>query len=369
MLNVIEYIEKNSLAQLVSAYNLRANFHKVYPNLVQLCYHQLDTPKNPLTNNCRGIIIDTNTNSVVSFPFTRFGDYNYNNPKENKVDFNNCRFYEKIDGSIITMYWYDNRWNVSTKGLPDASGLILGIEKTYNDYFWEVFEKLNYQLPDDIEHCYIFEFKFPSDNFLVKTDKESIKLIGIRNLITFEEVDIYGDIEEKQYCTAPYYWLRCVDNEYETIEEILNHVRSVDPLTFEGYVAVDKNFNRCKIKSPQYESINLLTDKNQKDNKRWLLDIARTNNHKNFLSLEKYKKYENEYNEIKRKLNNFKSILNDLHQSSINLTGKELGLKMKKWPELSGLVFSLKNGNVASVDDLIYNMDIKKLEKLLSNLK
>ena len=367
MLNVIEYIEKNSLSQLISTYNLRANYHKSYPNLVQLCYHQLDTPKNPITNNCRGIIIDTDTNTVISFPFTRFGDYNYNNPKENKVDFDNCRFYEKIDGSIITMYWYDNKWNVSTKGLPDASGLILGIEKTYNDYFWEVFEKLNYQLPTDTEHCYIFEFKFPSDNFLVRTGHESIKLIGIRNLKTFKEVDIYVYTDE-DYCPASNTWYRaeCLTNK---LQEALHLVRSVNPLTFEGYVAVDKNFNRCKIKSPQYESINLLSDKNQKDNRRWLLDIARTNNHSNFLKLAKYQKYEEDYTEIRRKLNNFKSILNDLYQSSITMSGKELGLKMKKWPELSGLVFALKNRNVANIDDLIYNMDIKKLEKLVSNLK
>ncbi|MDD5150683.1 MAG: RNA ligase [Flavobacterium sp.] len=363
-MNVIEYINKNSLQQLISTYNLRANYHRDYPNLVQLCYHQLDTPKNPITNNCRGIIIDTDNNSVVSFPFTRFGDYNYLNPKENSVDFDNCRFYEKIDGSIITMYWYADKWNISTKGLPDASGLIYGIEKTYNDYFWEVFDKLGYHLPTDIDHCYIFEFKFPSDNFLVKTNEETIKLIGIRNLITMQEVDIYL-YNDTQYCPASPTWYRCEYSELENINEILNHVRTVDPLTFEGYVACDKNFNRVKIKSPQYESINLLSDINKKDNKRRLLDIIRTNNHKNFLLIDKYECFTEEYKVIKEKFNNLKNLITNLYNDSLTLSGKELGLKLKKWPELSGLIFSLKNKNFTSVDDLLYNIDIKKLERLV----
>ena len=280
MLNVVSYIKTHSLEKLISDFSLRVNRHCVYPQLVQLCYHQLDTPKNDITDNCRGLILDESDNyRVVSFPFTRFSEYN---EKKCQVDFSTVSFYEKLDGSLISMYYYDNNWHVSTKGLPDASGLIKDIDKSYHEYFWEVFNTLGYNLPKEKQCTYIFKFRIPTQNFLTQCSDPDIVLIGIRDNETFEEHSIES-VLNNGWKTPRKYDL--------PLRSILELVNNSDPIILEGVVAVDAKFNRVKIKNPQHEAINGIrqnTYENQdewqkrqniikRDNYRRMFEIVRTN--------------------------------------------------------------------------------------------
>ena len=380
-LNVVSYIKENSLEHLIDVYKLRANYHKDYPNLVQLCYHQLDTKKDSLSDNCRGLILDIDDNyRVVSFPFTRFPDYNYKNPSNNKVDFEDCKFYTKEDGSLINLYFYGNKWNVSTKGLPDASGMIKGFDKSYNDYFWEVWDEKEYKLPDENTNLnFIFELIIPTDSFLVQSKEPNIILLGIRNTETLEEMDI------RRYRTnvKTYYNWNVVSFQDYTIEAILDDVLLVDPLTFEGYVACDSNFNRCKIKSPQYEAINLLRTNNftnqeewlkreetiKKDNFRRLCEIVRVNSHSSFLKLKKYSEFTEQYKEISSK---YKQIINTLENLIIQcegLEGKELGLKCKQYPLYNSFMFAYRVGKIKTIKDYLRTIDIKNFETMIKAQK
>lgn len=367
MLNLQKNIKNNSLEKLISTYNLKANYHKDFPNLVQLCYHQIDTPKNDITNECRGIILDTkNDYKVVCYPFYRFGDYN---PSKNKVDFNNCKFYKKIDGSICTLYYYGNKWRVSTKGLPDANGLILDKNITFNDYFWQIWHKLEYVMPNDINNNYVFELKFPNNQNIVQTNEESITLLAIRNKNTFEEYHI-------EDCNT-FNW-KIVKSVNKNLEEILEELKYTDPLQNEGYVACDINFNRCKIKSPQYEQIHMLktnfdnTEERQincdRDNFRRICEIIRTNNVKTFLDLPKYKSVENLYNKTKIKYDNLVNHLENFLKSIENLEGKELGMMLKgKDKFYNGFAFNYKQGKIKSIKDYLFNTDIKNFEQLINS--
>ena len=39
-----------------------------------------------------------------------------------KINWKTARVYEKIDGSLMTLYFYDNKWIISSSGKPDADG-------------------------------------------------------------------------------------------------------------------------------------------------------------------------------------------------------------------------------------------------------
>lgn len=383
-LNVVTHIKRHGLQNLIETFALRANYHKDYPNLVQLCYHQLNTPMNDITKNCRGLILDTSNDfKVVSFPFTRFSDYDYKNPKNNNIAESSIKFYTKEDGSICTLYFYDGKWNVSTKGLPDASGEVQYIEPqtNYNDYFWKVFNDSGYQLPPKMLKDFncIFELRIPTQSFLVKTTKPELILIGIRNRETLQEFDL-SHIE-----SLDLNWKIVEQHPNMTIKSALDVVRYTDPTYNEGFVCVDAYFNRLKIKSPQYEAINQLRaiptvfkDKESeeywtskipdinKNNARRLLEIIRTNEHKTFLELEKYKPLTSQYNVIKHKFSTLKVFLNNLIDVCKPLEGKELGLKMKPYQEFNGLVFGIKQGKISSVDQWLYDLDIKKLETIIN---
>lgn len=380
MLKTQEFIKQYGLKKLIEKYQLRANYHKYYKNLVQLCYHQLNTPKNEITNECRGLILDINDDfKVIAHPFNRFSDYDYKVEKNNKIDLNSVTdIFEKLDGSIITMYYYDNKWNVSTKGLPDASGEVLDIgNKTYNDYFWEIFNNLGYKLPDveDSVCNFIFEFRIPTDRFLVKCNEADIILIAIRNIENDEELHIRFATDT---IGKKYNW-RINPSLDITIEEAFDNVKKCNPLEMEGYVFVDKYFNRVKVKSPQYDAINLLRLNTYQDQEEWLkrqeqiaknnfrqlCDIVRVNLHDNFIKQEKYKALEEDYYKIRKAYLQLKDELETLVEQTKHLEGKELGLVMKKHQEYNGLVFGIKQNRIKDVYEYLYNMNIKDFERII----
>ncbi len=209
MLKTQQYIQQHGLEKLITTYSLVANYSRRYPNLVQLCYHQLDTPKNEITNECRGLILDINNEySVVSYPFYRFSDYS---EKSNAVlDMESLKFYEKLDGSIISLYYYNGEWNISTKTIPDADGKIYNPkpngnkeEKTFRDYFFETFNKLGYKYPTDTYMTYVFEFMFGGQGITHK-NTEQISLIMVRDIkpvfqATYPEVNHIENIRNRLF--------------------------------------------------------------------------------------------------------------------------------------------------------------------------
>jgi hypothetical protein len=389
MLNTVKFIQNNSLEQLISTYNLIARYSQRYPNLVQLCYHQLETPKNEITNECRGLILDTTDSyKVISYPFHRFSDYDFNpntgrDERADKVlDNDTLSFYEKVDGSLMTLYFYNGEWNVSTKTLPDASGEIYKKETTYRELFFKIFKDLNYELPTDTTKCYIFEAMYDGQGITSK-NKETISLLAVRDLITLKELDVEIIGNELGYSI--------VESVEKTLDEVISIVRNIDPIVCEGYVVCSHNldengnYKRFKIKSPQFERISELkvnydnSEERQvvcdRDNFRKISDIIRTNKHSTFLSLEKYHSVQNLYKKVNSK---YKKLLNDtqLFVNSINgLSGKDLGMKLKGCEKyLNGLSFSISQGKIDKdkdgyLEDYFYQMNIRNFEEIVKKIK
>lgn len=382
MLKTQEYIKNFGLEKLISTYNLIANYSKRYPNLVQLCYHQLDTPKNDTTNECRGLILDMEDNyKIVSYPFYRFSDYS--EKSDSLLDMDSLRFYEKLDGSIISLYFYKGEWNISTKTMPDASGVIrnpnkeIKDEKIFREYFFDTFKKLGYKLPQNTECTYVFEFMFMNQGIVTKT-KEHISLLMVRDLSTLKELNHIDVANENG-------WDKVTPLETSSLDEIKTIVRYLDPIKCEGYVVCDKNFTRFKIKSPQFDKIAELkinwdnTEERQKmierDNFRKLCDIVRTNDIDSFIKLEKYASVVDQWKRIKKA---YKKILNDTNNFVNRIDGKqgkELGIILKDKPKyLNGLAFGISQGRIDKnadnyLEDYFYNMNIKLFEEIIKSVK
>ncbi len=104
-MKVIEYLKLNGLNDLQSNYNIKVKKYKE-EGLIVLNYDQVFSPKNILTDECRGLILDLNYN-LVSRAFDRFYNYGERNQDSLKSKF---QVYEKIDGSLIKIYFY-KKWN------------------------------------------------------------------------------------------------------------------------------------------------------------------------------------------------------------------------------------------------------------------
>src|SRR5574344_1881444 len=86
---------------------------------ILLKYNQLESDlSNSIVQECRGIILRKSDLKVVCFPFKKF--FNYHEPNAADIDWDGARVLDKIDGSLIKL-WFDNGcWHWSTNGNIDA---------------------------------------------------------------------------------------------------------------------------------------------------------------------------------------------------------------------------------------------------------
>lgn len=193
---------------------------------------------NPIVQEARGIIIDFATLEVVCWPFRKFG--NWQESYADEIDWESAKVQEKMDGSIIKL-WYDRKkesWRFSTNGMI-----------TPTEEFSSLLQKL---VPDisffqsvcDKEITYIFELISPKNQIVVRYPKTEFYHIGSRNNITGQEycLDI-GIKKPKEYSL-------------HSLKECIHFAEGInknsDTVEHEGFVVVDKNFHRIKIKSPEY---------------------------------------------------------------------------------------------------------------------
>ncbi|MDE1867846.1 MAG: 2'-5' RNA ligase, partial [Thaumarchaeota archaeon] len=101
----------------------------------------IEAPKgHPIVEDCRGLILDSENNwNIVALPFKRF--YNYAEGHAAKIDWSTARIQEKVDGSLCIVYFYDNKWHVATRGMPDAGGEVNGHNFTFAELFWKIADK------------------------------------------------------------------------------------------------------------------------------------------------------------------------------------------------------------------------------------
>ena len=373
-LSIVKFLKQfdnvnTALIELKNKYAININQHSIYENLVQLKYDQIKSPFNvDLVKECRGIILDKNTLNVVAYPFSKF--FSYGEHHASTIDWNNAKYWEKIDGSLMFLYYYNNKFNVASSGLPDARGLVSDKSMTFNELFWSIWNKNNYDLPIEQNITYIFEMTSPLTQVLIPRTTNDIHLIGARNLNTMKEIDID---------TISCNWKKVKSFPLKSKEDAIKICETIDPMIQEGFVITDINFNRIKLKSPQYVAISHLGltpneiiskglnlekyDENLQE--KWMIKIILVNECTEFLTY--YPQYTQLYNKIKSKYDKLLNETIELYNSVKHITNSfDYAAKVKAHP-LCGVLFSIKSGNITSIEEGIRKTDINKLNKIIKS--
>lgn len=203
---------------------------------------------NPVVKECRGIILSSGNFQVLCRGFDKFG--NYGESYADTIDWSTARVQEKVDGSIMKVWFYDDKWHVSTNGTIDAYsniGSFCSSGKSYGQLFDEGAEDagLDYSKLDPA-YTYIFELVSPEAPIVIHYPKTTIYHTGTRHNDTGLEVN--ADIGVKK---PKEYHLNSLDECIEAAK-MINNDTTLDSIHDEGYVVVDKNWHRIKIKSPDY---------------------------------------------------------------------------------------------------------------------
>jgi hypothetical protein len=246
--------------------------------------------------------------------------------------------------------------------MADATGQVGGFPYNFSQLFWKVWQELNYQLPQETDYCFMFELMTPYNRIVVRQNNNSLVLHGVRNVLTLVEEDInnWGD---------KYDWQLVTSCPLQTIEEIITASNILDPMDSEGYIVCDgrsprsahRNFNRLKIKSPQYVAI---SHWKTGFSTRRIIEIVVTNEGEEFLAY--YPEWKDLYQQIRDKYDALvRDIETDYAQYKDIPVQKDFVLAIKHLA-YSGILFALRKEKVDSIRQSLRETSIYKLEALLN---
>lgn len=235
---------KGTLEDLENFYAVKVKRHPTYTNLVHLAYDQIkafetDAFDHEITRECRGMILDEKNDwAVVCRGFDKF--FNEGEKYAAPVDYSTAEIQEKVDGSLMFMWFYDGQWHVSTTGTPDASGSVNGENLTFCQLFWKTYSAYGKgycrDMPKRTDVTYLFELTSPYNRVVIPHTECSLTLIGARE---HSGNELYPAAYKKLVSwipTAPRFDTKAFG----------------EKLDKEGFVVCDHLFRRVKIKDPRY---------------------------------------------------------------------------------------------------------------------
>ena len=290
-------------------YNLKISRDNGY---IMFKYNQLSSDFSiPLVREARGIIFTESNWQCVCRAFDKFGNYGESYVPE--LDWNNgVSVQEKVDGSLMKIWHWTDGWHLSTNGSIDAfhtetqdafySTFGLLFERALKEYEYNSFE----EFVDTLEYgfTYMFELATEKNRVVIPYEGYHIYYLGQREMITMQECDyreVFTDIEVPKIYTM---------NTLQDVEDAAENL----PWDEEGYVCVDEDFNRCKIKSPAYVRAHYARNNNVISTKK-LIEVVLNN------EIEEFCIYCSDY---KDKLFEIQSKMEKVKQKAIEYFAKHL---------------------------------------------
>ena len=266
-LKVVRFINSNPNWRTIlssSPYNL---IIKDLGDCTLIKYNQLLSDfKEPMVREARGIIIQKKGHKyrLVRIAFTKFfcvGDPNAKRDLYKLAHRKQWFVEEKIDGSLITLAWWDSKWRVSTSGSIDAYKAPLSFSNGDIQNFGRLFEyaskdKIDYDRLDK-RYTYMFELIGLENKVIVPYEKEDVYYLGRRDNYTLLEIPYFDDdCAGVEKCKRPKCRIVKVNkNPKKVMKELQKEVNSFtkEHEHFEGYVISDRSLKtRVKMKSTQY---------------------------------------------------------------------------------------------------------------------
>lgn len=255
MLEIQKYlINGGSLRELRQKYSIR--YVPCAPlGLVSLnC--QLMSPKDlAMVNECRSLFLKPNDWSVAFKSMNNFFDINSEEGKETNKIFNwkSARAYEKLDGAMICIYFYDGAWRIGSRFSPDGGWLAFGIGSQESNLSWKeltikTIEDMGIKIEDFYKSLnknifYSYEICTQDNQVGVVYKDNFIKLIAAVDKETLEEIDI-----ETISSILPKAEFSLVNS----VDDVLELIQNSEAHDMEGFVVCDNNFNRMKVYNPNY---------------------------------------------------------------------------------------------------------------------
>lgn len=206
---------------------------------------------NETTMTCRGLITDA-AGDVVARPFKKF----FNLEQVQQLPQEPFKIYEKMDGSLGILYWWNGIPYIATRGSFDSPQAILATNILRSRYMDALLSPFN---------TYLFEIIDPSNRIVVDYgDRSELVLLAIidtRTGFEFPLQDIGFPIAQEHDLFGADTVSHATDKKYD----VLSYYRAVNMPNREGFVVRFAGGLRVKIKMQEYLRLHkLLTGVNEK---------------------------------------------------------------------------------------------------------
>jgi len=264
-LNLQKILKIRSLEDLrKDPFNLHIN---VKDNLIIFKYNQFNSDfSNNVVKESRGIILEKETWKIVAYPFDKF--FNYGEINAYNLSLEDSHILEKVDGSIIKVFFYDDKWRIATNGTIDAEDASNMDGISFSKIFFDIISKENFdELTKNFSPnlTYIFELIHPSNRIVVDYDgKRELVFIGLKeNNGELRDFNIFHKSIKKKYekmfkgssIRFPKKFNVVNVDDMSQLSQLADEHNNKGN-NFEGFVVVqvkdDLVVGRVKIKSPKY---------------------------------------------------------------------------------------------------------------------
>ncbi len=244
-------------------------------------YNQIASDFNEeICKEARGLILDIQDNfRVVRYAFKKF--FNVDEGFAAHLDWDTAIATEKIDGSIMSVWFARGKWHLSTNATIDAFKAELngvGPYKTFGELFESVLPLSTFVNNRYEPYCLTFELVSPYNKVVIDYPETKVYLLSARNMLSedLHETPAVETIAKELNVARPKLWVLEDEEEYRDL------VASM-PEGHEGIVVCDKNYERVKIKTLLYFQMHKAKNNGVITLER-IVDLIRANDHYEFLS-------------------------------------------------------------------------------------
>ena len=227
-LNILnDYIQKGLVVK---------NDHPTLPisiyNYSRTC--QYENKWDNITKSCRGLILDKDGN-VIAKSFDKF--FNLEEHSAEEIPNEDYEVYEKLDGSLGILFWYQGKWILASKGSFVSEQALKGKQILNSKYTVEPIPK---------GYTTLLEIIYPENRIVCNYgDDEVLVVLSMISNATGKELDYDSLLKINEETGLP------VVKKYDGIQDY-KIIKSLISKDREGYVVRFRNGFRVKIKGEEY---------------------------------------------------------------------------------------------------------------------
>jgi hypothetical protein len=305
---------------------------------------------------CRGLILDAgNDFAVVAFGLPKF--FNYGETYAAQIDWSTAVAVEKLDGSMVQRYWnpYTERFEYSTRFQLHADLAKNKVSGSSEKTWLQLIETcVNPLLTEEQpkHETWVFEVMSPLNRIVVIHRGFRGCMIAVRDNITLQE--------KKPFLEPPF------GVPFSSAVSVIGVVSGFNGLDSEGFVVVDANFNRVKIKAPAYVNLHRLKD--NINSVGAIVNLARGND---------YEEVTANFPELKAPIEQAVAAINDIRETHEAAwqelkhieDRKEFALAvMAKKLSVSAFLFQLRDLKFSSVKEAMAALPENKFQEMVKRV-